>query len=41
MTITMKADLKKGILEAFESVIPISCVIRNEINGSPVTIKRG
>ena len=33
MTITMKADLTKGTLEAFESTIGISCIIRNEING--------
>ena len=33
MTLTMKANLSKGTLTAFESTIGISCIIRNEING--------
>lgn len=33
MTITMKANLTLGKLEAFESIIDISCVVRNEVNG--------
>lgn len=33
MTITIKANLSKGTLEAFGSVIDISCIVRNELNG--------
>lgn len=33
MTLTMKADLKKGTLSAFNSTIELSCIVRNEVNG--------
>lgn len=33
MTVTIKVDLAKGTLSAFESVIDVSCVVRNEVNG--------
>lgn len=33
MTIVMEADLKKGVLTAFDNALEISCIVRNEING--------
>ena len=33
MTITMEADLAKGVLTAFDNALEISCIVRNEVNG--------